>query len=66
MAMAQWYVAAKKADFNAIAQKFRISPVTARLIRNRDITEDEEIERFLYAGREQMYAPDRLADREKS
>ena len=40
-------VAAKKADFNAIAQKYGITPVLARIIRNRDLTEDEEIRLFL-------------------
>ncbi len=64
--MAQWYVAAKKADFNAIAKKFQISPVTARLLRNRDITGDEEIARFLYADRKDLYAPDLLADMDKA
>lgn len=64
--MAQWFVAAKRADFNAISEKFHISPVTARLIRNRDIIEDADIERFLYAGREQMYSPMLLPDMEKA
>lgn len=64
--MAQWYVAAKKADFNAIAEKFHISPVMARLIRNRDIIEDEEIARFLYADQTQMYSPKLFADMEKA
>ena len=40
-------VAAKKADFNAIAQKYGITPVLARIMRNRDLTEDEEIRLFL-------------------
>ena len=39
--MAKWYVAAKKADFNGIGQRFSISPVLARVIRNRDIEGDE-------------------------
>ena len=33
--MEKWYVAAKKADFYAIAQQYHISPVMARIIRNR-------------------------------
>ncbi len=37
----------KKADFNRIAEKYHISPITARLIRNRDITGDEEIDLYL-------------------
>ena len=38
--MANWRVAAKRADFNAIAQKYKITPVLARIIRNRDIIAD--------------------------
>ena len=38
--MEKWFVSAKKADFYKIAEKFHISPVTARLIRNRDVIED--------------------------
>lgn len=45
--MAKWFVAAKKADFNRIGQTFGISPVTARIIRNRGLVEDEEIRRYL-------------------
>ncbi|MEI3212642.1 MAG: single-stranded-DNA-specific exonuclease RecJ [Lachnospiraceae bacterium] len=45
--MEKWMVAAKKADFNAIAQKYGITPVLARIMRNRDLTEDEEIRLFL-------------------
>lgn len=37
----------KKADFNRIAEKYHISPITARLIRNRHITGDEEIDLYL-------------------
>ena len=46
--MAKWYVAAKKADFNGIGQRFSISPVLARVIRNRDIEGDEAIEKYLH------------------
>ena len=30
-------VAAKKADFYAIAEKFHVDPVVARIIRNREV-----------------------------
>lgn len=45
--MPKWFVTAKRADFEAIASKFHISPVTARIIRNRDIITDEQIDHFL-------------------
>ncbi len=30
----KWFIAAKKADFKGIAERFCIDPVTARIIRN--------------------------------
>ena len=45
--MERWFIAMKKADFNRIAEKYHISPITARLIRNRDIIGDEEIDFYL-------------------
>ncbi len=43
----KWVVAAKKADFDAIASKFNIDKVVARILRNRELISDEEIGRFL-------------------
>lgn len=64
--MANWYVAAKKADFNQIGEKFGISPVLARIIRNRDIISEEEISLFLYGTIEQLHAPFLLKDMKKA
>lgn len=58
--MANWFVAAKKADFDAIAKKFDISPVLARLIRNRDVCGEEEIRKYLYGSIQDLYAPELL------
>ena len=44
--MEKWFVAAKKADFDAWSQKFNITPVTARIIRNRDIFSEEEADKY--------------------
>ena len=64
--MGNWYVAAKKADFNRIAQEFQISPVLARLIRNRDVCGDEEIRKYLYGGMEDLYEPKLLKDMDRA
>ncbi len=64
--MGKWMVAAKRADFDAIARKYQISPVLARIIRNRDVVEDEEIERFLNGTRAQLYEPGLLKDMDKA
>ncbi len=58
--MAKWMVAAKKADFNAIAQKFHISPVLARILRNRNLVTEEEIDRFLNGTLADLHDPSLL------
>ena len=45
--MEKWFVINKKADFEELGRKFGISPVTARLIRNRDVISEEEFEKYL-------------------
>lgn len=64
--MGKWMVSAKKADFNKIAEKFRIDPVIARIIRNRDVVGEEEIEKFLHGTLADMYDPALLKDAEKA
>ena len=48
--MAKWVEIRKGADFQSIGEKFGISSLTARLIRNKDITEESEIRQYLYGG----------------
>ena len=64
--MEKWYVAAKKADFDKWAKEFHISPVTARILRNRDLTEESEIQKFLYGKLEDCYSPWLLKDMDKA
>lgn len=64
--MGKWLVSAKKADFNQIAEKFQIDPVIARIIRNRDIVGDEQIERFLHGTLRDLHDPSLLKDAEKA
>lgn len=54
----QWFVAAKKADFAEIGRRFGIDPVVARIIRNRDITEAEEIKKFLHGSLTDLHEPE--------
>ncbi len=66
MSEAIWMLHAKKADFNELARKFHISPVTARIIRNREIETEEGFEQYLYGSLEQLYEPRLLPDMEKA
>ena len=53
--MEKWFVAMKKADFNGIAEKYQISPIIARLMRNRDVIGDEAINFYLNGTVEDLY-----------
>lgn len=62
----RWRVYGKKADFNRIAQTFHISPVTARIIRNRDVDGEDAIRRYLYGTVEDLYDPLLMKDMGKA
>ena len=64
--MAKWMVAAKKADFSKIAEEFDITPMTARLLRNRDLIQEDEIRAYLHGGLESLGDPHMLADMDKA
>ena len=64
--MAKWFMAAKKADFNKIAQQFHIDPVIARIMRNRDLVTEEEMQLFLRGTLEDLHEPRQLKDVEKA
>lgn len=64
--MAKWVVTAKGADFNHIAEKFHIDPVIARIIRNREIVGDENIDEFLHGTIDKLHAPVLLKDAERA
>ncbi len=55
--MEKWLVAAKKADFQEWSRKFNIDPVLARIIRNRDVTEEGEVRKFLFGTLEDCHSP---------
>ena len=62
--MKKWMLQAKKADFKRIAEEFGISEILARLIRNRDVVTDDEIEYYLNARISDMHDPFVMRDME--
>ncbi|MBP3451295.1 MAG: single-stranded-DNA-specific exonuclease RecJ [Agathobacter sp.] len=60
--MQQWLLMNKKADFKALGEKFNIDQVTARIIRNRDVIEEEAIRRYLRGNLKDLYDPHLLKD----
>ncbi len=57
----KWLEIRKGGDFSGIAKRFGISPVTARLIRNREIIGEEQVEKYLHGGIKDLYDPHLLA-----
>lgn len=64
--MEKWMVAAKRADFKRIGERFGIDQVTARIIRNRDVIGEKAIEKYLHGSRKDFYSPWLLKDMEKA
>ncbi len=64
--MEKWTVAGKKADFAAWSEQFHISPVLARIIRNRDVTTLQEVETFLHGDLSDCPSPFLLQDMDKA
>lgn len=60
--MKKWVVTAKKADFDAIGRQFNISPILARIIRNRDIVSGEDIAKFINGTMDDSNDPYGLKD----
>ena len=63
--MKKWFLYNKKADFKAIADKFDIDQVTARILRNRDINSEAQINQYLHGSLEEdlhspLYLPDAI------
>lgn len=61
-----WMLQTKRADFNAISARFHISPVTARIIRNRDVEGEEAVDRYLNGTLDQLYDPHLMKDMDKA
>ncbi|MBP3277926.1 MAG: DHH family phosphoesterase, partial [Butyrivibrio sp.] len=63
--MSKWMVSMKKSDFAATAKKFCIRDITARLLTNRGITSDEDIEMYLHGDKSLLHDPYELSDIKK-
>ena len=64
--MAKWVVMAKRADFDEMAKRHQITPMLARLIRNRDLISEEEIDKYLNGTLDDLYDPLLMKDMEKA
>lgn len=63
--MKKWLLTMKRADFEGLSKTFGISPITARILRNRDV-EEEKIGSFLHGTLSDCHSPFLMADMEKA
>ncbi len=66
MAEEKWMLQTKRADFEEMARCYRITPVTARIIRNRNVMGHEAVEKYLYGGLKDLYSPHLLKDMDRT
>lgn len=52
-----WMVQTKRADFSGLAMRLGVSPVAVRVIRNRGLTEEAEMRKYLYGTLDDLYDP---------
>ena len=64
--MEKWFVAMKKADFQSISEKYHISPILARLIRNREVIGEEAIDFYLNGTIADLYDGMLMKDMDKA
>ena len=66
MAAEKWMLQTKRADFEEMGKRHHISPVTARIIRNRDVIGTESVEKYLRGGLKDLYSPCLLKDMDRT
>lgn len=64
--MEKWFIKNKKANFKVIADTFGISETLAKLVVNRDIKSNEELEAYLKPSLDHLHGPEKMKDMEKS
>ena len=62
----KWVVLAKSADFNGIGKTYHVDPVIARVVRNREVVSEQELDAYFHPSPDRLYAPSLLQDAEKA
>lgn len=58
----KWLIIRKGADYRALSEALHVSPVVVRIMRNRGLETEQEMQDFLYSGREALHDPHLLKD----
>lgn len=57
-----WVVLRKSADFNGIGKTYGVDPVIARIVRNREVTDETQLESYFRPSCKQLHDPALLKD----
>ncbi len=66
MVQEKWLVHGKKADFEGFAKELLISPIVARIMRNKDMDTVDKQRAFLDVSIENLHAPNLMKDMDKA
>ena len=66
MVAEKWMVHSKKADFDGFAKVLGVSPIVARIMRNKDLETIDEQRRFLNNSLENLHNPSLMKDMDKA
>ncbi len=62
----KWVVLAKSADFNGIGKTYGVDPVIARVVRNREVVGEQELDEYFHPSTDRLYEPSLLKDAGKA
>ncbi len=62
----KWVVLAKSADFNKIGKTYHVDPVIARVVRNREVVSEQELDAYFHPSLDRLHEPSLLQDAEKA
>jgi len=62
----RWIVETKKGDFNGLGQRLNVSPLVARCMINRGLSDIDEMHTYLYGTLEDLHNPYKMKDMEKA
>ena len=64
--MEKWVVTMKRGNFDEIGKKFHIDPVIARVLRNRDLVSEEQIDEYLNGTMDLLPSPWKFRDMDRA
>lgn len=58
----KWFIVKRSGDHNKIARELSVHPLTAKLLLNRDLKDKDDMRRYLFGNREDLYDPRLMQD----